>query len=225
MTHRRPHPFILLTALAAGGALAAAALLRPTDRAAAAPQAPQPPQANEQPAAPAPDRRADEAAIRKAIADYVAALNKGDLDVVLAFWAPDADYIDESGKLTRGRDAIAALFRQSLPALKGTTVTGQVHSLKFLRPEIALADGALEFTNPDGTRDADRYAIVWTKAGDKWLISSARDLPAESADVPTPAAAQLQPLAWLVGEWQDQSDKVDVHLVCRWAPNKSFLLM
>jgi uncharacterized protein (TIGR02246 family) len=222
VTHRLPSLLLQLTALAASAALAAAALVRPTDRATAAPQAPR---ANDPPAAANSDRRADEAAVRKAFADYVAVLNKGDLDAVLAFWAPDADYIDESGRMTRSRDAIAALLKKSLPGLKGVKVTGRVHALKFLRPEIALVDGAVECAAGDGTRDVCRTAVVWTRSGDQWLISSARDLPAGAADVPSPAAPQLQPLAWLVGQWQDQSDQVDVRIVCRWAPNKSFLLM
>jgi uncharacterized protein (TIGR02246 family) len=222
MTFRRPTTLVLLTALAAAGVLTATALAPPAGRVEAGGQAAEPTQ---RPAAAAPDRRTDEQALRKAAGDYVEAINGGDPGAVLAFWAPDADYIDEAGKMTRGREAIAALFTKSLPALKGTKATGRVQSLKFLRPEIALEDGTLEFVAPDGSRDSSRYAVVWTKAGDKWLISSARDLPAEVNDLPSLAAAQLQPLEWLVGEWQDRSDAVDVHLACHWAPNKSFLLM
>ena len=59
-----------------------------------------------------------EAEIRKANADYATALEAGNLDAILAFWAPDADYIDETGKQTQGRDNIAALFRKALPELE-----------------------------------------------------------------------------------------------------------
>src|SRR6516225_4973450 len=65
----------------------------------------------------------DEQAIRKAGAAHVEAMNKGDLDAVMALWAPDADYIDESGKVTRGKEALTALFRQGLADLKGSKVT------------------------------------------------------------------------------------------------------
>src|SRR5262249_10534131 len=107
VTVRNPRPLVLLTAVAAASVLVAAALVRPTDPAAPAPRHPP---ANGTPAAAGADHRADEAAVRKAVADYVAALNAGDLNAILSFWAPDADYIDESGRLTRGRDAVAALF-------------------------------------------------------------------------------------------------------------------
>jgi hypothetical protein len=80
-------------------------------------------------------------------------------------------------------------------------------------------------TDPDGSRESNRFAVVWTKTGGRWLISSARDLPAEFDDLPSPAYPQLQPLEWLVGEWASAGTKTGVRLTCRWAPNKTFLVM
>ena len=51
--------------------------------------------------------------------DYLTAMLKGDVDGVMAFWAADADYIDEAGKLTRGKEQIAAMFKKSLPGAEG----------------------------------------------------------------------------------------------------------
>ncbi len=152
-------------------------------------------------------------------------MNRGNLEALLALWSPDADYIDEAGKVTRGKEALTAVFKKSLADIKGSKVAGKMNSLKFLRPDVAVEDGSLEFTAPDGTKESNRYAIVWVKSGDHWLISSARDLPAEVNDVPSLAYPQLKALEWLVGEWQDASDKIDVSVVCRWDRNKSFLVM
>ena len=152
-------------------------------------------------------RSADETAIRNANAAYVAAIIAGDLDALMAFWAPDSDYIDEAGKMTRGKDEISALFKKALPELKGSKITVRIHSIKFLRPEICLVDGTLEITSPTGTKESSRYAVVWTRTGDKWLISSVRDLPAEVTDLPSIAAGQLQGLDWLVGDWADDGAK------------------
>jgi uncharacterized protein (TIGR02246 family) len=163
---------------------------------------------------------ADEQAIRKAGAAYLDALNKGDLNALMAVWTADADYIDESGKPTRGRDAITALVKKTLPDLKGTKVTSKLNSLKFLRPEVALEDGSLTFSWADGSKTSNRYALVWVKSGERWLISSARDLPAEADDLPSLPYASLRGLEWLVGEWQDASDKIDVNIVCRWDRNR-----
>jgi uncharacterized protein (TIGR02246 family) len=168
---------------------------------------------------------ADESAIRKAAADYVAAMNKGDLNAILAFWAPEAEYVAEGGRVTRGKEAIGRMFRDALPDLKGHKITVREHSLRTLRPDVAMEDGSLEFCGPDGCKEFNRYAVVWTKADGKWLIASARDLPAGTAEAPSMAYPHLQALEWLVGEWTDETAKIDVRLNCRWAPNKAFLLL
>jgi uncharacterized protein (TIGR02246 family) len=167
----------------------------------------------------------DEQAVRKAAAAFREALGKGDLDGVMAFWAPDADLIDEDGKATRGHDALRARFKTTLSTLKGSKIGGKIYSVKFLRPEVALVDGSFESTSADGEREANRYVVVWAKSGDKWLISSARDLPAEVEDVPSLPYPQLKSLEWLIGDWAEEGDKGNVQVKCKWAPNKSFLLM
>jgi uncharacterized protein (TIGR02246 family) len=166
-----------------------------------------------------------EQAVRKAVAAYVEALNKGDVNGLMACLAPDADFIDEDGKTTRGHDALAARFKNLLPDLKGYKITGKVYSVKFLRPEVALVDGGLEYTSPDGTRDSNRFAVVWVKSGDKWLLSSARDLPSEVEEASSLAYPQLKALEWLIGDWADDGGKGTVQIKTRWAPNKSFLVM
>src|SRR5262249_44070140 len=112
----------------------------------------------------------EEAAIKKTLVDYGAALTSGELDQVMAFWTTDSDYVDEAGKMTKGKDQIAALFKKALPELKGAKVTSNLHSIKFLRPEVALVDGNIDTTSTTGVKDISRYAIVMNKTGDKWLI-------------------------------------------------------
>lgn len=170
-------------------------------------------------------RAGAEAEIRKANTDYAAALAAGSLDAVMAFWAPDADYIDEAGKQTQGSDKISALFQKSLPEMKGSKVNIRVHSLKFLRPDICLEDGTVEKTAPTGVKDSNRFSIVWSRTGDKWLISNVRDIPTDTGDLPSAAASYLNDLGWLVGEWVDDSPKGDVTVKVAWATNKAFLLM
>src|SRR5688572_18302405 len=93
-----------------------------------------------------------EAEIRKANADYAAAMTAGDVDGIMAFWAADADYVDEAGQQTKGADKIAALFKKAAPDTKGWKTAVRVTSLKFLRPEICLEDGMVERTAPTGVK-------------------------------------------------------------------------
>jgi uncharacterized protein (TIGR02246 family) len=172
-----------------------------------------------------PATGANDKELRQAVNDYVSALGKCDSGAVMAFWAPDAEYIAETGKVTRGKEAIAGLFKQCLPELKGHKVSGEVKSVRLLHPDVAMEEGTIDYVDADGTRDRNPYSAIWVKTDGKWLISSARDLPAEAPAGPSLAYAHLRPLEWLVGEWTEEGKKPAVEFMCKWGPNKAFLLI
>jgi uncharacterized protein (TIGR02246 family) len=164
--------------------------------------------------APATDQAA---AIRKAVAEYCDAFNKGDVQAIAAFWAPDAEYTNETGTETKGRAAITALFRQFLADHKGAKMNLNVKSLRFIRSDVALGEGTSEVTTAEGP-DKGRFSAAWVKADGKWLLTSARDLPTEGE-----AASPLQGLNWLVGEWQSEGNRTPVSVSCRPVLGKAYL--
>ncbi len=157
------------------------------------------------------------AALRQAVAAYCAAFNKGDVQTIAAFWAPDAEYTNESGTETKGRDAITALFRKFLAENKGARMALTVKSLRFLRSDVALGEGTSEVTTGEGT-DKGRFTAAWVKSDGKWLLTSARDLPSEGE-----AASPLQGLSWLVGEWQSEGNRTPVSVSCRPVLGKAYM--
>jgi len=165
---------------------------------------------------------ADEQAIRQAIADYAAALTKGDLAAIAAYWTPDAEYTDDSGTTHKGRDAIVALFRKGLAESKGTKYHLRVTSLRFVRPDVALQDGRSDSTAPDGTTDQSKFTAVWVKTQGRWQVSSAHDLPDEATA--EEAAQALKGLDWLAGDWVSEDKAAPVTVHCKWTLNKAFLL-
>jgi len=167
----------------------------------------------------------DDNAVRKAGQAYVEAMNAGDLAAVAAFWSKDAEYTDAAGKTYRGREVVAGLLKEALAGMKGCTMRGKVHSLRFLRPDVVMEDGELECRSADGSHASNRYSVIWLKNDGRWLIGSARDLPtSETSSAPSAAYPKLQHFEWLVGEWQGGA-KGEAKLHCRWASNKCFLLM
>jgi uncharacterized protein (TIGR02246 family) len=167
---------------------------------------------------------ADEDAVRKAVEAYAAAYAKGDFDTVMASWAPGAEFVDESGAVTRGKDAIAALFKKAWADRKGVpTVRVKVTTVRVLRPDLAALDGTVEVTAPDGRTDSGPFASLWTKADGKWLILSVRDLPDPSDD--NPSAARVRQLDWLVGEWVNEDRESTVTMNCRLTEKQSFLVI
>ena len=166
---------------------------------------------------------AEEEAIHKAAAAYLAAYAKGDVDAVLAVWTNDAEFIDDDGKVYRGRDTLAPMFAKSLPSYKGYKITGKLTSVRFVTPDVALVDGQMTFTPPRGEPDVTRFTSVWVKADGQWRIRSGRDLTPEPA-TETVAARRLRDLDWLIGEWVSEGKDSTVHLKIRWGLNKAFLI-
>lgn len=159
-------------------------------------------------------------AIGQAVAAYAEVFNKGDLAALSAVWAADAEYIDEQGTVTQGRDAITALFKQYLAELKGAKVAFKVTSVRALTADIAMQDGTSTITMPDGSVDEGRFTAVWVKKNGKWLIHSARDLPYEAADT-VGATGALKELQWMIGNWE--SEKGGIQVTVRWTLNRAFL--
>jgi uncharacterized protein (TIGR02246 family) len=162
----------------------------------------------------------DEQAIRQAVAAYAEAFNKGDLTALAAFWAPDAEFIDESGAVTKGRDAIAALFKKAVTEGKGVKMALKVTRVRELAKDVVMQDGTSAVTAADGSVDQGRYTSIWVRADGKWQIHSARDLPSDSTD-PGAAGGPLKDLAWSVGEWE--AEKGGVSVTVRWVLNQAYL--
>ena len=143
------------------------------------------------------------AELQATIDGYAAAYDSGQIDRVMDFWAENADFVDIRGQFHEGRDLISALFRRGFAENPGRTIQLNSASRKFLSPNVAMDDGILELTSPEGTKTSGRYTVVWTKVGDKWVIRSARDIPIEV--VPKEVddqTAPLEQLDWMVGQWQ-----------------------
>jgi uncharacterized protein (TIGR02246 family) len=199
--------FCWLLLIAVSGALAG--------RAASAAD-PQPPAKND----------ADEQAIRRASDEYCAAFSKGDIDRLLALWTPDAEYIDSSGQTVRGRNNLAAFFKEELADLKGHTMKVNIAALRFFKPDLVLEDGSAELTAPDGDVTGGRYNAVWLKADGKWLLARVQDLPGDSDEGDDAGNyAHLKQLEWLIGEWtsENPATRVVASLDCRWIKNKNFV--
>jgi uncharacterized protein (TIGR02246 family) len=153
---------------------------------------------------------------------FAAAFNKGDLDTLLGFWADDADYVDDTGATHKGKSSIADMMKENAAQYKGYTMKINVESVQFPRPDVALDEGSVTLTSPDGNSDSNRYLSVWVKNGDRWRLSNVHDLPA--TDKPDATAEPLEQFSWLVGEWSHKGENVTVNLKCRWALDMQYLV-
>jgi uncharacterized protein (TIGR02246 family) len=118
--------------------------------------------------APPPDtRKADEAAIRAASAEWSKASQAKDLDKAVSYYADDAvDFVDK-GALVRGKDAIRLVWKEivapTAPTLSFTTTFVEVAR----SGDIAYEYGTYELTTTGKkgkpSVEKGKYVTVWKK--------------------------------------------------------------
>lgn len=179
----------------------------------------QPPTAPAVPAGPLTDRPADERALQTLAQAYLKAYNAGDARALGGLFTDDAEMIDEFGERLRGRPMIENVFAAMFRQRPGATLAITPASLRFLGPDAAQEEGQTVMrvgTEPPSTR---HYTIIYVKSGDRWRYSSVRE---EQEPSLTPHQ-RLEELAWLVGDWIDESPDSVVHATCKWTEDTHFL--
>ena len=96
-----------------------------------------------------------------------------------------------------------------------------VESIRFIGADLAVETGTTkEIPAPNEPPEYDRYTVLHVKRDGKWQMALARD----EEGPPDTAHEQLQPLAWLVGDWVDDGGSTVVASSCRWSEDGNFLL-
>jgi uncharacterized protein (TIGR02246 family) len=104
---------------------------------------------------------------------------------------------------------------------KGQAVGGvkTASATETLTPGATSSAAVAAYTKP--VEAHVRYLCVYTKANDKWQVASVREF---ADDPPTTPHEQLQPLAWLIGDWISEGGDSIVRISYRWSDDGNFLL-
>ena len=150
---------------------------------------------------PKTDVAAFDAKSKKDVRDWIAAFNAGDVDKVVAFYAPDAVVMAPGTPSAAGHDAIRALVQKESDALRSAGLTFAVND-----DDTADASGHLgwhsgSYVVKDATGavvDSGNYMEVQKNIDGKWLIvrdiwNSDRPPPAPAATEETAAEAEAPP--------------------------------
>jgi uncharacterized protein (TIGR02246 family) len=206
-------PVALLTVVCLGTAQEKAAPKPATKPSAKSPAA--------KPAAPV-NGPADEEAIRQAAVTYVKAYSQGDAKAVAAHFTADAEYVAEDGRVFQGRDAIEKAIAESFAETPGCKLEAKVESIRFIGPGAAIEDGTATVTPPGGAAPvSSRYSAVHLKSDGKWLIASVRDQAPVGG---RQHGEKIKALAWLEGEWVDESPDSVMLFSCRPSEDGNYLL-
>ena len=167
-----------------------------------------------------PDNTAAEAAIRAKVEEFAKAYNAHDARAVADLFLPQAQIVDEADNTIQGREHIQNLFAEVFTEQPDTGIAIHVESIRFIGTNLAIEFGSTTTVPPAGqTPESGRYSVLHILTDGKWSIGLVRDIPAEPTH-----RDHLEALAWLVGEWIDESRDGKVRTSCRWVDNDSFLL-
>jgi uncharacterized protein (TIGR02246 family) len=152
---------------------------------------------------------------------YEAAFAKGDVKAMADFFADDAQYTSDDGRVYDGRAAIEGSIKATFAAGKGAKLAIQPDSVRLLSPDVVMEKGSTTVTAKSGETSGAQYAAIHVKKDGKWKISQLIETPL--AD-PSPHD-QLSQLAWLIGNWQeaDKSDDLTVISEYLWAKSGNFI--
>jgi uncharacterized protein (TIGR02246 family) len=162
----------------------------------------------------------DQDAIRATIDSYVAAYNRGDAKAVAAHWSDSGEWISPSGQRFQGKQAIEREMQALFHENKGVHIEVVNPSIRLLSPQVAIEEGTVRVIRPSEAPSESTYLAVDVKEGDRWKLNTVRE-----TEIPETlsASTQLQELAWLVGDWVDDSPEVDDAASVTWTKNKTFL--
>jgi uncharacterized protein (TIGR02246 family) len=167
------------------------------------------------------DRPADERALQSIAQAYARAYDAGDARSLASLFTDDAEMIDENGERLRGRPMIESVFGAMFKERPGAKITITPASLRFIGPDVAQEEGRTDVRlgGAEGP-STHHYTVTYVKHGDRWRYSSVR----EEQETGITPHQRLEELAWLVGEWTDESPDSLVHSTCRWTDDGHFLL-
>jgi uncharacterized protein (TIGR02246 family) len=133
-------------------------------------------------AQPPADRAADEAAVRAVIQAFIDTREANDAAGLAALLTEDVDQRQTSGNVRSGRDAVVSGSLATTQSTGGRrTIT--VDSLRFVGPDVALADGRYDsLGRADGTDQRMLTSMVLKREAGRWKIAAIRNmLPAAPA--------------------------------------------
>jgi uncharacterized protein (TIGR02246 family) len=123
----------------------------------------------------------DEASIQKFGTDFAAAWNKHDAKAMASFWTEDGDLINPFARVAKGRAEIEKLFQdEHSTAMAGTSYSPTLSAVRFLTPDVAVADWDLVISGmrgPDGKTGAPfkpHLSVVMVKKEGRWSSAAAR---------------------------------------------------
>lgn len=161
-------------------------------------------------------------AILTNVEEFEKAYNARDAKAIVALFTPEAQMIDEGGSTFQGREEIEVVFQELFEAEPEATLFTEIDDVRLIGTALAIETGrTITVPSPDDPAVTNDYIAVHVKNREgKWLMALCRDLPAETRD----HTENLLPLAFLIGDWVDESADAVVETKYDWSDGDKFIV-
>lgn len=168
------------------------------------------------------DPPALQASVQQAAERFAQAFRERDVPKLAALFTPEAEYVDSTGVIFHGRDAIAAEYAANFESNPPGELEIEILSIRPVTSGVVVEDGLSTFRPTTGDLSAPiRYTATHVQQADgNWLLASVREL-----DVPALAPRdRLKALSWLEGAWSEEVGGTTVATEWKWSEDGNFLI-
>jgi uncharacterized protein (TIGR02246 family) len=163
----------------------------------------------------------DEKAIRAMLGSFVESFAKGDAKAVAGTFTEGGEAVAADGTTIRGREALQAHYADKFATTPGDRIEGKIDEIHFLADGIARVDGQSRLIPADGSSAVpSRYSATVFKGDGGWRIASIREVHDEEPD----HHARLEELAWLIGDWIEETGDAVITNSLAWSDDGNYLL-
>jgi uncharacterized protein (TIGR02246 family) len=162
-----------------------------------------------------------EKAVRAHAVRFTEAFNKKDAKAVAAFWSENGTWSDPAADLRiEGRKALQENYESFFEESPEANLELDLVSVKVVSDDLAIEEGRATIVYPGEAPSISGYTAIHRKDGDQWLMEHVVESQIPETESHPPG---LEELAWLEGEWIDQTETSSIHFENTWVAGGSYL--
>ncbi len=163
----------------------------------------------------------NESEVRKNASELMEAFNQHDPNKIASLWAKDAVmYHPLTGETSHGRDEIVQYYKNRFEKESDSRVEIIIDNIEFDGSDSAVEHGVFRVSYKDKPSIQSAFRANLVKENGKWVMNEIADIAIESA----PSQFEhLKEIDWLVGNWVDRDENIEITFNCKWDKYKNFL--